>query len=74
LAKYRETKSRNSTTKNFGNKVEVRTKIPANTCHRGENVQFHSLDKPPFWSCAKCGKALLVETTVNEALISETED
>lgn len=72
MAEYRETKSRNSTTKDFGGKVEVRTRIPVNSCHRGENVQFHSMDKPPVWTCAKCGKILLVETKVNEALISES--
>ena len=71
MIKYRETKSRNSTTKNFGGKVEVRIKIPPNTCHRGENVEFHSLETPPAWYCAKCGKVLLVETVVNDALISE---
>jgi len=72
LTEYRETKSRNSITKDFGDKVEVRTRIPVNTCHRGENVQFRSMDNPQVWTCAKCGKVLLVETKVNEALISES--
>ncbi|MGA2887402.1 MAG: hypothetical protein ABSE51_05070 [Terracidiphilus sp.] len=72
MTKYRETKSRNSITKDFGGKVEVRTKIPKNTCHNGAEVQFHALERPPLWTCAKCGKALLVETSVNDALISET--
>jgi hypothetical protein len=71
MGTFKETKSRNSTTKDFGGKVEVRTKIPANTCHRGENVEYHSLEKPPVWKCAKCGKVLLVETTVNEAIITD---
>jgi ribosomal protein L37AE/L43A len=74
LPKYRETKSRNSTTKDYGGKVEVKITIPKNTCHPGENVQFHSQDKPPIWTCAKCGKTLLVETVVNDALISEIDE
>jgi hypothetical protein len=73
MTKYKETKSRNSITKDFGGKVQVRVKIPANTCHRGESVEFHSLEKPPAWYCAKCGKVLLVETPVNEAFISDLE-
>jgi len=69
--KYKETKSRNSVTKDFGGKVEVRTEIPPNTCHPGENIEFHSLEKPPVWKCAKCGGVLLVEKPVNTAIISE---
>ncbi len=72
MRKYKETKSRNSVAKDFGGKVEIRTRIPANTCHPGENVQYHTQKKPPVWTCAKCDKVILVETTVNEALISET--
>lgn len=71
MVTYREIKSRNSTTKDFGAKVQVRTKIPANTCHRGENIEFHSLETPPTWHCAKCGKVILVETPVNDAIIME---
>jgi hypothetical protein len=73
LARYRETKSRNSITEDYGGKVQVRTKVPQNTCHPGENVNFHSLNKPPIWTCAKCGGALLVETVVNEAFISKKD-
>lgn len=68
---YRETKSRNSVTKDYGGKVQVKIKIPKNTCHPGANVQFHSLAKPPVWKCDKCGKIILVETVVNDAIISE---
>ena len=68
---YEEIKSRNSVTKNFGGRVEVKVKIPANTCHPGENVEFHSQEKPPTWKCAKCGKVLLIETPVNTATIFE---
>jgi hypothetical protein len=69
--KYEERKSRNSVTKDFGGKVEVKTTIPANTCHPGENVEFHSLESPPTWKCAKCGGVLLVEKVVNRATIIE---
>jgi ribosomal protein S27AE len=71
--KYREIKSRNSVTKDFGRRVEVRTKPPKNTCHPGATIQFHSLDKPPKWTCGKCGGVLLVETPVNTAEITEME-
>lgn len=71
--KYREIKSRNSVTKDFGGRVEVRTKLPANTCHPGENVQFRSLDRPPKWVCGKCGGVLRIETPVNTADITEME-
>jgi hypothetical protein len=73
MPKYRETKSRNSITKDYGGKVTVRTKLPANTCHPGTNVSFHSMNKPPIWTCAKCGKILLVETVVNEAVITDAD-
>jgi hypothetical protein len=69
--KYRETKSRNSVTKDFGGNVQVKVTIPANTCHPGANVAFHSLAKPPVWKCAQCGGVLLVETPVNTATIFE---
>ena len=69
--RYKETKSRNSVTKDFGGKREVKIKIPPNTCHPGENVQFHSLDNPPKWTCAKCGGVLLVEKVVNSATVVE---
>ena len=69
--KYKETKSRNSVTKDFGGKRQVKIKIPPNTCHPGANVQFHSLANPPKWTCEKCGGVLLVETVVNTAEITE---
>ena len=69
--RYRETKSRNSVTKDFGGHVQVKVKIPPNTCHPGENVQFRSLEKPPTWNCDKCGAVILVETPVNTATIIE---
>jgi hypothetical protein len=69
---YREIKSRNSVTRDYGGRVEVETKIPPNTCHPREIIQWHSLAKPPIWTCA-CGKTLLVETVVNDAIISERE-
>lgn len=72
MRKYKEIKSRNSVTKDFGGKVEVKVKIPANTCHPGQNVEFHSMDKPPKWTCAECGKVLLVEKVVNTASVTET--
>jgi len=50
-AKYKETKSRHSVTKDFGGKVQVKTHIPRNTCHPGEPVQFRSQEKPPTWNC-----------------------
>jgi len=73
MAKYKEIKSRHSVTKDFGERVTVGTTIPANTSHRGEAVQFRSLDKPPTWNCAKCGKVIRVEKPVNEAFIHEIE-
>jgi hypothetical protein len=69
--KHKETKSRNSVTKTVGNTVQVRTKIPPNTCHPGENIEFRSLEKPPTWNCGKCGKVLLVEKLVNSATVFE---
>jgi hypothetical protein len=69
--KYKETKSRNSVTKDFGGTVQVKTKIPPNTCHPGENIEFRSMEKPPTWNCAKCGKVLLVEKPVNSATVFE---
>jgi hypothetical protein len=69
--KYKETKSRNSVTKDFGGIREVKTKIPENNCHPGANVQFHSLDNPPKWTSEKCGGVLLVEKVVNTAEITE---
>ena len=69
--RYTETKSRNSVTKDFGGTVEVKTKIPRNTCHPGANIQFRSQDKPPTWNCAECGKVLLVETPVNKVTVFE---
>ena len=69
--KYKETKSRNSTTRDFGGRVQVKTKIPPNTCHPNEGVSFHSLAHPPKWTCSKCGKVLLVETPVNSATVFE---
>jgi len=71
MRKYRETKSRHAVTKDFGGEVEVKTRIPANTCHPGENVQFLSLEKPPTWNCAKCGGVLRAETVVNTATVTE---
>jgi hypothetical protein len=71
VKKYKETKSRNSVTKDFGGKVEVKTKIPPNTCHPGANIEFRSLATPPTWNCAQCGGVLLVEKPVNTAMISE---
>jgi hypothetical protein len=71
MAKYRETKSRNSIRKVAGNKVTVRTKIPANTCHPGVGVRYHAEGKPPTWYCQQCGKVILVETPVNNAVIIE---
>lgn len=71
MAKYRETKSRHSVTKDYGGKVEGRTSIPPNTCHPREHVEFHALENPPAWYCAKCGKVLLVEKVVNDAFIIE---
>jgi len=69
--KYREIKSRHSVTKDFGGEVQVNIDIPANTCHPGENVEFHSQEKPPTWKCAKYGGVLRVEKVVNTALITE---
>jgi hypothetical protein len=69
--KYKEIKSRNSVTKDFGGRVEVKVKIPANTCHPKANVEFHSLAKPPVWKCAQCGGVLLVEKSVNTAIITK---
>jgi hypothetical protein len=61
--KYKETKSRNSVTKDFGGKVQVKIKIPPNTRHPGQNVEFRSQEKPyPTWNCAKCGKASALST------------
>jgi hypothetical protein len=71
MKRYKETKSRNSITKDFGGQVEVKTTVPKNTCHPGENTQFRSLDVPPTWNCAKCGKVLRVEKAVNSATILE---
>lgn len=71
MTRYKETKSRHSVTKDFGDKVTVGTTIPANTCHPGENVQFRSRDNPPTWNCAKCGKEIRVEKPVNEAFIHD---
>ena len=71
MKEYKEIKSRNSLTKDFGGKVQVKTKIPPNTCHPGENIEFRSQAKPPTWNCAKCGGVLLVETPVNKATITE---
>jgi hypothetical protein len=71
--RYKETKSRHSVTKDFGGKVTVATRIPVNTCHPGESVQFRSLDIPPTWNCGKCGTVIRVEKPVNEALIHEVE-
>jgi hypothetical protein len=71
MTDYKETKSRNSITKDFGGRVEVGIKIPKNTCHPGEGASFHSLEKPPFWTCNKCGKKIFIETIVNEANIHE---
>jgi hypothetical protein len=73
LPKYKETKSRNSIAKDYGGKVQVRTTIPENTCHPGENVNYHTLENPRRWACAKCGSTLLVEKVVNEAFISDKE-
>jgi len=56
--KYREIKSRNCVTKDFGRQVKVTVKIPANTCHPGVNVEFRSQEKPPTWNCEKCGSGL----------------
>jgi len=69
--KYKETKSRNSVTKDFGGRREVKIKIPASSCHPGANVQFHGLDNPPKWTCGECGGVLLVEKVVNTAEITE---
>lgn len=69
--KYKEIKSRHSVTKDFGGTVQVKTKIPPNTCHPGEDIQFRSLEKPPTWNCAKCGGVLRVEKVVNTALVDE---
>jgi hypothetical protein len=70
--RYKETKSRNSVTKDFGGRVQVKTKVPPNTCHPGENIEFRSQAKPyPTWNCAKCGAVLLVEKTVNAATVFE---
>jgi hypothetical protein len=69
--KYKETKSRGSTTKDFGGRREVKITIPTNTCHPKANVQFHSLDNPPKWTCAECGGVILVEKVVNTAHITE---
>ena len=74
MTRYKETKSRHSVTKDFGGKVTVATKIPANTCHPRESVQFRSLDTPPTWNCAKCGKVIRVEKPVNEAFIQDFEE
>lgn len=68
---YEERKSRNSVTKDFGAHVEVKTTIPPNHCHPGENVEYHSLEKPPVWKCAKCGGVLLAEKVVNRATVIE---
>jgi hypothetical protein len=73
MASYKETKSRNSVTKDFGGRVTVKTKIPPNTCHPGENIEFRSLATPPTWNCAKCGKLILEETPVNQAYVSEVD-
>jgi hypothetical protein len=70
--KYKETKSRNSVTKDFGGRVQVKTKVPPNTCHPGESIQFRSQEKPyPTWNCAKCGNVLLIEKIVNTATVYE---
>ena len=71
MTQYREIKSRHSVTKDFGSRITVQTKIPQNTCHPGETIQFRSQDRPPTWNCGKCGKVLRVEKTVNEAVIHE---
>jgi hypothetical protein len=71
VKKYKEVKSRNSVTKDFGGKVEVKTKIPKNTCHPGAKIEFHSLATPPRWKCAQCGGVLLIEKPVNTAVIAE---
>jgi|GEM_PF-1642441 hypothetical protein len=74
MKKCKETKSRNSVTKDFGGRVQVRTKIPSNTCRPGQNVEFRTQEKPyPTWNCAKCGKVLLVEKTVNAAMVRDFE-
>lgn len=73
VKKYREIKSRNSVTKITGRRVQVRTKIPPNTCHPGENIEFRSQAKPPTWNCAKCGKVLRTETPVNTATVFSEE-
>jgi hypothetical protein len=62
--RYKETKSRNSVKKDFGGKVEVRTKILPNACHPGEDINYNTLANPPVWTCAKCGGVLLVEEPV----------
>ena len=69
--KYRETKSRHSVTKDFGGEVQVKSKIPVNTCHPDANVEFRSQEKPPTWNCAKCGGVLRRETVVNTAIVAE---
>ena len=69
--KYRETKSRHSVKRNFGGRVQAKTKIPVNTCHPGEDIEFRSQEKPPTWNCAKCGGVLRVETVVNTAVVTE---
>jgi hypothetical protein len=71
MRRYKEIKSRNSVTRITGNRVEVKIKLPPNTCHPNENRNFHSLGNPPFWTCAKCGGVLLIEKPVNTALITE---
>jgi hypothetical protein len=69
--KYREIKSRNSVTKDFGGLKQVKVEIPPNTCHPEANVQFRSLEQPPTWNCDQCGTVLLIETPVNTATIIE---
>jgi hypothetical protein len=71
MKRYEETKSKNSITKDFGSNVTVGTKIPHNTCHPGATIKFHSREKPPTWNCGECGKVILVETSVNTAVIFE---
>lgn len=43
-------------------KVTHKVKVPVNTCHPGENVEFRTQAKPyPTWNCAKCGNLISVE-------------
>jgi hypothetical protein len=71
MRRYWETKSRKSVTKDFGGAMQVEVVIPANTCHPGATVQFHSLANPPVWKCEKCGGVIREEKLVNAAEITE---